>query len=155
MRFLDLPDPRATVARRVPKATWGSQESLDRRGGREIRASKAPLDSQDPRVFLASKERRVNLELMVGREPPALLARMGLTDRRASWAALDPLAARETLEAGGRMDTKGKPAAQGSEETKVPRGILDALDAGAPPETPETREARGTKATTEPQEVQA
>lgn len=64
-------DPRATEDRRVPRATWESQESLDKRGDRETLASKVPLDSQDPRVCLASRERRVNLDQTVGREPPA------------------------------------------------------------------------------------
>lgn len=52
----------------MPKATWVSQENLDRKDDRETLASKAPSDSQDPRVCLASRERRVNLDRMVGRE---------------------------------------------------------------------------------------
>lgn len=52
----------------MPRATWVSQESLDRKDDRETLASKAPLDSQDPRVCLASRERRVNSDRMVGRE---------------------------------------------------------------------------------------
>lgn len=60
-------DPRVTEARRVPRATWVSQESLDRKDDREILALKAPLDSQDPRVCLASRERRVNSDPMAGR----------------------------------------------------------------------------------------
>lgn len=55
----------------MPRATWESQENLDKRDDRETLASKAPLDSQDPRVCLASRERRVNLDQTVGREPPA------------------------------------------------------------------------------------
>lgn len=55
----------------MPKATWVSQESLDKKDDRETLASKALLDFQDPRVCLASRERRVNLDQMVGRERPA------------------------------------------------------------------------------------
>lgn len=130
-----------------------SQESPDRRGDREIQASRAPLDSQDPRVFQASKERRVNLELTDGRELQAWPARMGLMGRRASWAASGLLAARETLETGAPTGTQGKLEAQASGGTKVPRGTLAAQDAGGLQETLETKEARVTKATTEPQEV--
>lgn len=67
-RFLDPTDPRVTEDRRVPRATWVNQESLDRKDDRETPASKAPLDSRDRRVCLASRERRVNLDRMVGRE---------------------------------------------------------------------------------------
>lgn len=52
----------------MPRATWASQESLDRKDDRETLALKAPLDSQDPRVCLASRERRVISDQMVGRE---------------------------------------------------------------------------------------
>lgn len=130
-----------------------SQESPDRRGDRETLASKAPSDSQDPRVCLDSKERRENLGLTEGREPLGWQARMGPTDRRASWAASDPQAAREILETGALMGTQGMLEVQESKETKVPRGTLDAQDAGVPQETLGTKEARVTKATTEPLEV--
>lgn len=141
--------------RRVPRATWVSQESPDRRGDREIQASRAPLDSQDPRVFQGSKERRVNLELTVERGLQAWPARMGLMARRASWAASDLLAARETLEPGALTGTPGRLEAQASGETKVPRGTPAAQDAEGLQETLETKEARVTKATMEPRGVLA
>lgn len=139
--------------RRVPRATWVNLESLDRRDDRGIQASKAPLDSQDPRVFLVSKERRENLEPMGGRAPVAWLARMGLTDRRASWGASDLLAARETPGVGAPTAIQGMQAALGSQETKEPRGMLAAQDAEDPQETTGPRGARAIKATTEPQEA--
>lgn len=78
---------------------------------------------------------------------------MELMVRRASWAELGLLAARETLETGALMGTQEKPEAQASKETKVPRETLAAQDAGAPQEIPETKEARDIKATMELQEV--
>lgn len=139
----------------MPRATWVSQESLDRRGDREIQALKAPLDSQDLRVFLASKERRANLELMVGRGPPALPARTGLTDRRANWGASGLLAARVTLGTGALMATQGMQAVLGSKETKVPRGTPAAQDAEDPQEKVGPKAARDIKATMVPQGVPA
>lgn len=79
---------------------------------------------------------------------------MELMDRRANWAALGLLAARETQEVGAPMDTLEKPEAQASKETKVPRGTLAAQDAGDHQEILETRGARDIKATTELLEVQ-
>lgn len=116
---------------------------------------KAPSDSQDPRVFLVSKERRENLELMGGRVPLAWPARTGPMDRRASWGALDLLAARETRGVGALTATQGMQAALGNPETKVPRGTLAAQDAEGPQEKMGPREARAIKATTELREVLA
>lgn len=130
-----------------------SQESLGRKDDREIRASKAPLDSRDPRVFLVSKERRVNLELTGGRGPLAWLARTGRMDRRANWGALGLLAARETPGVGAPMDTQAMPAALGSKGTRAPREMLAAQDAEDPQETTGPKAARGIKATTGPPEV--
>lgn len=116
---------------------------------------KDPSDSQDPRVFLVSKERRENSEPMGGRAPPVWPARTGLMDRRASWGALDPLAARETPGVGASTATQETQAALGNPETKVPRGTLAAQDAEGPQERTGPREARAIKATTEPREVPA
>lgn len=74
---------------------------------------------------------------------------------RASWGALDLLAARETPGIGALMATWGKPAALGSEETKAQRGTLAAQDAEAPQGRMGQKEARAIKATMEPQEVLA
>lgn len=139
----------------MPRATWASQESLDRRGDRETQALKAPLDSRDPRVFLVSKERRVNLEPTGGRGLPAWPARTGLMDRRASWGASGLLAARETPGVGAPTDTQGKPAALGSKGTRASREMLAVRDAEDPQETTGPKGARVTKATTEPREVLA
>lgn len=75
-------------------------------------------------------------------------------DRRANWAVLDLLVARETREVGAPMDTLEKLEARESKETKVPRGTLAAQDAGDHQEILETKEARDIKATTELPEVQ-
>lgn len=130
-----------------------SLESLDKRDDRGIQVLKVPSDSQDPRVFLVSKERRENLELTGVRVPLASPARTGPTDRRASWGALDLLAARETPGVGASMATQGTQAALGNPETKVPRGTLAAQDAEGLREMTGPREARAIKATMEPQEV--
>lgn len=74
-------------------------------------------------------------------------------DRRANWAALGLLVARETPEVGAPMDTLEKLEAQASEETRVPRGTLAAQDAGDHQEILKTKEARDIKATTEPLEA--
>lgn len=75
-------------------------------------------------------------------------------DRRASWAVLGLLVARETREVGAPMDTLEKLEARESKETKVPRETLAAQDAGDHQEILETKEARDIKATTELPEVQ-
>lgn len=75
-------------------------------------------------------------------------------DRRANWAVLGLLVARETREVGAPMDTLEKLEARESKETKVPRGTLAAQDAGDHQEILETKEARDTEATTELLEVQ-
>lgn len=75
-------------------------------------------------------------------------------DRRASWAVLGLLVARETREVGAPMDTLEKLEARESKETKVPRGTLAAQDAGDHQEILETKEVRDIKATTELPEVQ-
>lgn len=75
-------------------------------------------------------------------------------DRRANWAVLDLLVARETREVGAPMDTLEKLEARESKETRVPRGTLAAQDAGDHQEILETKEARDIKATTELPEVQ-
>lgn len=79
---------------------------------------------------------------------------MEQTDRRANWAALGLLVARETREVGAPMDTLEKLEARESKETKVPRETLAAQDAGDHQETLETKEARDIEATTELPEVQ-
>lgn len=139
----------------MPRATWASPESQDRRDGRETPASKAQLDSQDLRVFLVSKERRVNLEPTGEKGPPAWPARMEPTGRRASWGALDLLAAREIPGVRAPKATPGKPATLGSKETEVPRGMLAAQVAEGPLEMMGPQEVRGTKAATDPLEVPA
>lgn len=58
------------------------------------------------------------------------------------------LVARETPEVGALMDTPEKLEARVSKETRVPRGILAAQDAGDHQEILETKEARDIKATT-------
>lgn len=75
-------------------------------------------------------------------------------DRRANWAVLGLLVARETREVGAPMDTLEKLEARESKETKVPRETLAAQDAGDHQEILETKEARDIKATTELLEVQ-
>lgn len=75
-------------------------------------------------------------------------------DRRANWAVLGLLVARETREVGALMDTLEKLEARESKETKVPRGTLAAQDVGDHQEILETKEARDTEATTELLEVQ-
>lgn len=141
--------------RRVLRATWVNQENQDRKGDRETPASRGPLDSPDQRVFLASKERRVNLEPTAGRGLPVWLARMEPMDRRASWGASALQAAKETLGTGDPTATQGRQEAPVSKETKVPRGTLAAQDAEGPQGTAGTKEVRDIKATTDPLEALA
>lgn len=75
-------------------------------------------------------------------------------DRRANWAVLGLLVARETREVGAPMDTPEKLEALESKETKVPRGTLAAQDEGDHQEILETKEARDIEATVELPEVQ-
>lgn len=79
---------------------------------------------------------------------------MEQTDRRANWAVLGLLVARETREVGAPTDTLEKLETRENKETKVPRGTLAAQDAGDHQETLETREARDIEATTVLPEVQ-
>lgn len=79
---------------------------------------------------------------------------MEQTDRRANWAVLGLLVARETREVGAPTDTLEKLETRENKETKVPRGTLAAQDAEDHQETLETREARDIEATTVLPEVQ-
>uniref|UniRef100_A0A8C0HUW0 Collagen alpha-2(VI) chain n=1 Tax=Balaenoptera musculus TaxID=9771 RepID=A0A8C0HUW0_BALMU len=126
------PGPKGYRGQKGAKGNMGEPESLDRRGDREIQASKAPLDSQDPRVFLVSKERRASLEPRAEGGAPGLAGKNGTDGQKGKLGRIGPPGCKGDSGDRARMVTWGKPAALVSQEIKGSRGTLAARTQRAP-----------------------